>query len=161
MITTYWEDLVPGSVQQFGTVTPTREEIIEFAQKFDPQPFHLTDEGGQASLFGGLCASGWHTCSMAMGLIVRNYLLTSSSLGSPGLENITWLKPVYPGDTLRLEHEVLGSRPSKSKPDVGLARTIWRMYNQDDILVMHMEGASMFRRRHPATNIGSDTPSSS
>jgi acyl dehydratase len=148
----YWEDLVPGSVRQLGTVTPTREEIIDFAQKFDPQPFHLSDEGGKASLFGGLSASGWHTCSMAMGLMVRNFLLNSSSLGSPGLENIKWLKPVHPGDTLRLEHEILDSRPLKSKPDVGLTRTVWRMYNQDGDQVLHMEGASMFRRRHPATD---------
>jgi acyl dehydratase len=148
----YWEDLVPGSVRQLGTVTPTREEIIDFAQKFDPQPFHLSEEGGKASLFGGLSASGWHTCSMAMGLMVRNFLLNSSSLGSPGLENIKWLKPVHPGDTLRLEHEILDSRPLKSKPDVGLTRTVWRMYNQDGDQVLHMEGASMFRRRHPATN---------
>jgi len=148
----YWEDLVPGSVRQLGTVTPTREEIIDFAQKFDPQPFHMSDEGGKASLFGGLSASGWHTCSMAMGLMVRNFLLNSSSLGSPGLENIKWLKPVHPGDTLRLEHEILDSRPLKSKPDVGLTRTVWRMYNQDGDQVLHMEGASMFRRRHPATD---------
>jgi len=154
----YWEDLVPGSVRQLGTVTPTREEILEFAQKFDPQPFHLSEEGGKASLFGGLCASGWHTCSMAMGLMVRNFLLNSSSLGSPGLENIKWLKPVHPGDTLRLEHEILESRPSKSKPDVGLTRTVWRMYNQDGDQVLHMEGASMFRRRHPATD--NPTPAS-
>ena len=154
----YWEDLVPGNVRQLGTVTPTREEILEFAQKFDPQPFHLSEEGGKASLFGGLCASGWHTCSMAMGLMVRNFLLNSSSLGSPGLENIKWLKPVHPGDTLRLEHEILESRPSKSKPDVGLTRTVWRMYNQDGDQVLHMEGASMFRRRHPATD--NPTPAS-
>jgi acyl dehydratase len=154
----YWEDLVPGSVRQLGTVTPTREEIIDFAQKFDPQPFHLSEEGGKASLFGGLSASGWHTCSMAMGLMVRNFLLNSSSLGSPGLENIKWLKPVHPGDTLRLEHEILDSRPLKSKPDVGLTRTVWRMYNQDGDQVLHMEGASMFRRRHPATD--NPTPAS-
>ena len=157
MINIYWEDLVPGTVRQLGTVTPNREEIIEFAQKFDPQPFHLSEEGGRASLFGGLCASGWHTCSMAMGLIVRNFLFEASSLGSPGLDNIRWLKPVQPGDTLRLEHEILESRPSKSKPDVGLIRTVWRMYNQRDEQVLHMEGASMFRRRHPATDI--HTPS--
>ena len=148
----YWEDLVPGSVRQLGTVTPTREEIMAFAEKFDPQPFHLSEEGGKASLFGGLCASGWHTCSMAMGLMVRNFLLNSSSLGSPGMESVTWLKPVRPGDTLRLEHEILESRPSKSKPDVGLTRTVWRMYNQHDEQVLHMQGTSMFRRRHPATN---------
>ena len=163
MITIYWEDLQVGSVRQLGTVTPTREEIIEFAQKFDPQAFHLSDEGGQASLFGGLCASGWHTCSMAMGLMVRNFLRESSSLGSPGMDSIRWFKPVYPGDTLRLEHEILETRALKSKPDVGLTRTVWRMFNQHGDQVLHMEGASMFRRRHPATHTdtSTDTPSSS
>ena len=148
----YWEDLVVGSVRQLGTVTPTREEIVDFAGKFDPQPFHLTDEGGKASLFGGLCASGWHTCSMAMGLMVRNFLSNSSSLGSPGLDNIRWFKPVHPGDTLRLEHEIMERRASQSKPDVGLVYTVWRMYNQHEVLVMRMEGTSMFRRRHPGTS---------
>lgn len=150
MIKHYWEDMTVGSVRELGTVTPTREEIVHFAEQFDPQPFHLSEEGGKASLFGGLCASGWHTCSMAMGLMVRNFLRESSSLGSPGLENIKWLKPVYPGDTLRLVHEVLESRPLNSKPDVGLVRTVWRMHNQHGEQVLHMEGYSMFRRRHPA-----------
>lgn len=150
MINHYWEDMTVGSVRELGTVTPTREEIVHFAEQFDPQPFHLSEEGGKASLFGGLCASGWHTCSMAMGLMVRNFLRESSSLGSPGLENIKWLKPVYPGDTLRLVHEVLESRPLNSKPDVGLVRTVWRMHNQHGEQVLHMEGYSMFRRRHPA-----------
>ena len=150
MIKHYWEDMTVGSVRELGSVTPTREEIVHFAEQFDPQPFHLSEEGGKASLFGGLCASGWHTCSMAMGLMVRNFLRESSSLGSPGLENIKWLKPVYPGDTLRLVHEVLESRPLNSKPDVGLVRTVWRMHNQHGEQVLHMEGYSMFRRRHPA-----------
>jgi acyl dehydratase len=150
MIKHYWEDMTVGSVRELGTVTPTREEIVHFAEQFDPQPFHLSEEGGKASLFGGLCASGWHTCSMAMGLMVRNFLRESSSLGSPGLENIKWLKPVYPGDTLRLVHEVLESRTLNSKPDVGLVRTVWRMHNQHGEQVLHMEGYSMFRRRHPA-----------
>jgi acyl dehydratase len=150
MIKHYWEDMTVGSVRELGTVTPTREEIVHFAKQFDPQPFHLSEEGGKASLFGGLCASGWHTCSMAMGLMVRNFLRESSSLGSPGLENIKWLKPVYPGDTLRLVHEVLESRTLNSKPDVGLVRTVWRMHNQHGEQVLHMEGYSMFRRRHPA-----------
>lgn len=150
MIKHFWEDMTVGSVRQLGSVTPTRDDIMKFAEQFDPQPFHLSEEGGKASLFGGLCASGWHTCSMAMGLMVRNFLRESSSLGSPGLENIKWLKPVYPGDTLSLEHEVLESRPMNSKPDVGLVRTVWRMHNQHGQQVLHMEGYSMFRRRHPA-----------
>jgi len=146
----YWEDMLPGSVRDLGTITPTREEIIAFASQFDPQPFHLDDEAAKASVFGSLCASGWHTCSMAMRLMVTNFLHESSSLGSPGLENLQWKKPVLPNDILRLQHKILESRPMRSKPDVGLVRTQWEMHNQHGDLVLHMEGWSMFRRRHPA-----------
>lgn len=146
----YWEDMLPGSVRDLGTITPTREEIIAFASQFDPQPFHLDDEAAKASVFGSLCASGWHTCSMAMRLMVTNFLHESSSLGSPGLENLQWKKPVLPNDTLRLQHKILASRPMRSKPDVGLVRTQWEMHNQHGDLVLHMEGWGMFRRRYPA-----------
>ena len=146
----YWEDLQPGSVRRLGSVTPTVEEIREFARKFDPQPFHLDEEAGRRSVFGGLCASGWHTCSMAMRLTVDHFLGESSSMGSPGLENIRWMKPVYPGDTLTLTHRVTDSRPLNSKPDIGLVRAIWEMHNQRGEQVLHMEGYGMFRRRTPA-----------
>ena len=146
----YWEDLEPGSVRELGSVTPTAQEILEFASKFDPQPFHLDEDAGRRSVFGALCASGWHTCSMAMRLTVDNFLNESSSMGSPGLENIRWLKPVYPGDTLKLTHRVTESRPLNSKPDIGLVRAIWEMHNQRGEQVLHMEGYGMFRRRTPA-----------
>jgi acyl dehydratase len=146
----YWEDLEPGSVRQLGSVTPTAQEIREFAAKFDPQPFHLDEEAGRRSVFGALCASGWHTCSMAMRLTVDHFLSESSSMGSPGLENIRWMKPVYPGDTLTLTHRVTESRPLNSKPDIGLVRAIWEMHNQRGEQVLHMEGYGMFRRRTPA-----------
>ncbi len=149
-ITVYWEDLQPGQVLDLGSISPTREDIIGFATQFDPQPFHLDDEAAKASVFGGLCASGWHTCSMAMRLMVTNFLSTASSLGSPGLENVKWMKPVFPGDTLRLQHHILESRPMRSRPDVGLVRTHWDMFNQDGEQVLHMEGWGMFRRRTPA-----------
>ena len=146
----YWEDMQPGSVRDLGTITPTREEIIAFASQFDPQPFHLDDEAAKASVFGGLCASGWHTCSMAMRLMVTNFLQQSASLGSPGLENVQWKKPVFPNDTLSLKHTILEARPMRSKPDVGLVRTLWEMRNQHGDIVLLMEGWSMFRRRNPA-----------
>jgi acyl dehydratase len=146
----YWEDLEPGSVRQLGSVTPTAQEIREFAARFDPQPFHLDEEAGRRSVFGGLCASGWHTCSMAMRLTVDHFLNESSSMGSPGLENIRWMKPVFPGDTLTLTHRVTESRPLNSKPDIGLVRAIWEMHNQRGEQVLHMEGYGMFRRRTPA-----------
>lgn len=146
----YWEDLVPGTMRELGSVTPTAEETIAFARQFDPQPFHLDEEAAKASLFGSLSASGWHTCAMAMRLMVDNFLVDSSSLGSPGLENIKWLKPVHPGDTLSLRHHIIESRPLASKPHVGLVRTKWEMRNQHGDQVLHMEGFSMFRRRHAA-----------
>jgi acyl dehydratase len=150
-ITVFWEDPQPGQVLDLGSLAVTREEILAFASQFDPPPFHLDDEAAKASVFGGLCASGWHTCSMAMRLMVTNFLQTAASLGSPGLENVKWMKPVYPGDTLRLQHRILESRPMRSRPDVGLVRTQWEMFNQHGEQVLHMEGWGMFRRRTPAT----------
>jgi acyl dehydratase len=146
----YWEDLTAGSVRDLGTVSPTAQEIRAFATQFDPQPFHIDEEAAKRSIFGKLCASGWHTCSMAMRLMVDNFLSESSSLGSPGLESLKWLKPVYPGDTLSLKSTILESRPMASRPDVGLVRTSWDMFNQDGEKVLHMEGYGMFRRREPA-----------
>ncbi len=145
----YWEDMQAGHVRQLGSITPTREEIIAFATQFDPQPFHLDDEAAKASVFGALCASGWHTCSMAMRLMVTNFTQQAASLGSPGLENIKWLKPVLPNDTLSLQSTVLETRPMNSRPDVGLVRSLWEMYNQHGDKVLHMEGWGMFRRRTP------------
>jgi acyl dehydratase len=147
----YWEDFAVGEVRDLGHITPTREDIIAFASQFDPQPFHLDDEGGKASMFGGLCASGWHTCSMAMRLMVTNFLHETASLGSPGLENIKWTKPVYPNDTLRLQTTVLDTKPMGRRPDVGMTRNLWEMFNQHGDKVLQMEGWGMFRRRHPAT----------
>jgi acyl dehydratase len=128
----------------------TAEEIMDFARQFDPQPFHLSEEAGKNSLFGGLCASGWHTCALAMRMMCDAYLLESASLGSPGLENIRWLKPVRPGDTLHVRSVVLEARPMDSKPHVGLLRTRWEMINQNNEEVMQMEGYGMFRRRDVA-----------
>jgi acyl dehydratase len=146
----YWEDLAPGSVRELGSVRPTAEEIKEFAEQFDPQPFHLDELAGRRSIFGGLCASGWHTCALAMRLTVDNFLRESSSMGSPGLESLRWLKPVYPDDTLTLRHTILESRALLKRPDTGLVRSRWEMFNQNDEKVLEMEGYGMFRRRAPA-----------
>jgi len=147
----YWEDFFVGEVRDLGQITPTREDIIAFASQFDPQPFHLDEEGGKASIFGGLCASGWHTCAMAMRLMVTNFLHETASLGSPGLEHIKWTKPVYPNDTLRLQTTVLETKPMGRRPDVGMTRNLWELFNQHGEKVLQMEGWGMFRRRHPAT----------
>ena len=145
----WWEDLAVGQVKDLGSLSPTADEIVAFARQFDPQPFHLDPEAAKASVFGGLCASGWHTCSLAMRLMVTNFLHESSSLGSPGLENIKWLKPVFPADTLRLQHTITEKRVMGKRPDVGLVRTIWEMFNQHGDKVLHMEGYGMFRLRSP------------
>ena len=153
-MTYYWEDFTPGSVREFGNKLVTREEVIRFAAEFDPQPFHLSDEAAAAHpLFRGLAASGWHTCSMVMRMMVDDYLGDSASLGSPGLENIKWLKPVYPGDVLHVRSAVAEARLMNSKPHVGLVRTTWEVFARrpsgEDDLVLTMEGWGMFRRRDP------------
>jgi acyl dehydratase len=147
----YWEDLQPGSVRELGSVTVSAEEIKDFAEQFDPQPFHLDEAAGRRSVFGNLCASGWHTCALAMKLTVENFLTDAASMGSPGVENLRWLKPVYPGDTLTLHHTILESRPLRTRADTGLVRSAWTMLNQNGEKVLQMEGYGMFRRRNPAT----------
>ncbi len=146
----YWEDFTAGRVFEFGDKPVTADEIVRFARDFDPQPFHLDDEAAKKSLFGGLCASGWHTCAMAMRLMCDNVLNRSASLGSPGIDNIRWLKPVRPGDHLRVRLVVLDARPSASRPQVGLVRTRWELLNQHNEEVMQMESNGMFGRRAPA-----------
>ena len=143
----YWEDLQVGQVRQLGQIKPTREDIIAFAKQFDPQPFHLDNEAAKASVFGALCASGWHTCALAMRLMVTEFLCHTSSMGSPGLENIKWLKPVFPDDELRLQTTVLETKPMGKRPDIGMTRNLWEMFNQHGDKVLHMEGWGMFRRR--------------
>ncbi|MBC5763477.1 MaoC family dehydratase [Ramlibacter albus] len=147
----YWEDLVPGSVRELGSLSVSAEEIKEFAEQYDPQPFHLDELAGRRSIYGNLCASGWQTCALAMRLTVTNFLNESSSMGSPGLESLRWLKPVYPGDTLTLKHTTIESRGMRRRPDIGLVRSSWEMFNQNGDKVLHMEGWGMFRRREPAT----------
>jgi len=147
----YWEDLKAGSVRELGSVTVSAEEIKAFAEQFDPQPFHVDEAAGRRSIFGNLCASGWHTCALAMKLTVENFLNEAASMGSPGLESLRWLKPVYPGDTLTLKHTITESRPLRKRLDTGIVRSQWEMSNQNGETVMQMEGYGMFRRRTPAT----------
>jgi acyl dehydratase len=146
----FWEDFPVGQVREFGAYPVTREAVLAFARDFDPQPFHLDDRAAEASLFGRLAASGWHTCAMAMRMMCDAYLLESASLGSPGLEKLSWKKPVYPGDTLHGRLEVLESRGLASRPEVGMIRSRWVVMNQDGEPVLTMEGYGMFRRRTPA-----------
>jgi acyl dehydratase len=146
----YWEDFQEGLVMTFGPKRVERDEVIRFATEFDPQPFHLNEEAGKASLFGGLAASGWHTAGMVMRLMCDGFLNKSSSLGSPGLDSLKWQRPVMVGDELRARLTVLGSRPMNSKPKVGLVQTRWEALNQRDEVVMTIESWAMFGRREPA-----------
>jgi acyl dehydratase len=145
----HFEDFKVGETSEMGRRVVDRDEVIAFARDFDPQPFHIDEEAARASMFGGLIASGWHTVSMVMRMMCDSYLLQSASLGSPGVDHVKWLKPVRPGDTIRAVRTVLEARVSKSKPDVGIVKTRWDVYNQADEPVMTMEGYGMFRVRHP------------
>jgi acyl dehydratase len=146
----YWEDFAAGRVMKLGSTTVTREAVLAFAAQFDPQPFHLDDAAAEASLFKKLAASGWHTCSMTMRLMCDGYLNDSASLGSPGIDNLRWLKPVYPGDTISAEMTVMEARVMNSKPHIGLVLSRWRVFNQGGDDVMTMQGWGMFARRDPA-----------
>lgn len=146
---THWEDFETGEVIDLGVYEVTREEILEFARKYDPQPFHTDEDAARASIYRGLIASGWHTCAMMMRLLCDAVLLEAESMGSPGVEKIRWLKPVRPGDTLRGRMTVVETRASRSKPDRGLIRSHWEVLDQEDELVMTMEGMGMYRRRDP------------
>ncbi|MEO8005755.1 MAG: MaoC family dehydratase [Betaproteobacteria bacterium] len=143
----YWEDFKVGEVEQIGGKLVDREEVIEFAKQFDPQPFHIDEAAAKESMYGGLIASGWHTCAMIMRMMCDAYMLQSASVGSPGIDNLKWLKPVRPGDTIRARRTTLESRASKSRPDIGIVNNLWEVFNQDGEMVMSMQGYGMFRRR--------------
>jgi acyl dehydratase len=148
----YWEDFPVGNVREFGAYAVTRDAMLAFATQFDPQPFHLDDAAAEASLFGKLSASGWHTCAIAMRMMCDDYLLESSSLGSPGIDSLRWTKPVFAGDTLSVRLTTLESRPMASRPKVGLVLSKWEVLNQQRELVLTMQGWGMFGRREPAAS---------
>lgn len=144
----YWEDIPVGEVRQLGSYTVTREEIVAFARQFDPQPFHVDEEAAQRSSFGGLVASGWQTCGVCMRLLVEGFGSEGmASMGSPGVDELRWLRPVRPGDTLSLRTEVMEKTPSSSKPDRGSVRTRQELRNQRGELVLTMVGIGIFARR--------------
>ena len=146
----YWEDFPVGNLREFGAMPVTREAILAFASQFDPQPFHLDDAAAEASLFGRLSASGWHTCAMSMRMMCDAYLLESSSLGSPGIDSLRWTQPVLVGDVLGVRMTVLEARPMNSRPKVGLIQSKWEVLNQRGEPVLTMQGWGMFGRREPA-----------
>jgi acyl dehydratase len=143
----YFEDYVPGSVYEFGSVKVEAADIIEFAKRFDPQEFHTDPEAAARGPFGGLIASGWHTGSLMMRLLVDHYISKVSSLGSPGIDELRWLRPVRPGDTLRLRVTVLETTRSRSKPDRGVVRTLVETLNQNGEVAMSVKAMTLVRCR--------------
>lgn len=146
----YYEDLTVGAKRSFGRYEVTREEVLAFAGAYDPQPFHLDDEAAANTYFGRLSASGWHTGAMTMRMMVDSWKdEAQASLGSPGLDELRWLRPVYPGDVLRVESELIEKRRSASRPDMGITKSRQTTFNQDDEPVMTMVANGLIKVRHP------------
>jgi len=144
----YFEDYVPGSVYEYGTIAVTEDEIIEFAKKYDPQGIHIDAEVSARGPFGSLIASGWHTASMMMRLMVDNFISKVAALASPGVDEVRWIRPVRPGDLLRVRITVLEARRSRSKPDRGLVRTTIEVLNQKEEVVMSLNAMHLIRCRN-------------
>ena len=143
----FFEDFEVGTTEEFGEYLVTEEEILEFASKYDPQAFHLSDEAAKATLFGGLCASGWHTCAIAMRMLVDNMPESNKSLGSPGIDELRWTRPVFPGDTLRVKTTVLSKTNSRSRPDLGSLQMLNEVFIQKNELVMSNKPIVIYRKR--------------
>ncbi len=144
----YFEDLPLGVETRFGSYAVTRDEVLAFARMYDPQPFHLDDEAAAKTHFGRIAASGWHTAAMTMKVLVA-YLARDpqAGLGSPGVDELRWLKPVYPGDTISVSGTIVEKTPSRSKPDIGSIRSEVLVTNQDDVPVMRFTSIVLMQRR--------------
>ena len=144
----YFEDLEIGAGTYFGSYEVTRDEVLEFARKYDPQPFHLSDEEAAKTHFGRLAASGWHTCAMTMA-VIASYVVDEeqAGLGSPGIDELRWRRPVFPGDTLHVRGKIVDKTPSRSKPDIGSFRSEMTVSNQDDQPVMTFTSIVLIRKR--------------
>ena len=144
----YFEDLQVGAQTEFGSYHVTREEVLEFARKYDPQPFHLSDEEAAKTHFGRIAASGWHTAAMTMAVLARHVVAhEQAGLGSPGIDDLRWKKPVYPGDTLHVHGEILEKTASRSRPEMGSFRTLTTVTNQNDETVMSFISILLIRRK--------------
>ena len=149
----YFEDLEVGTDTEFGSYEVTREEVLDFARKYDPQPFHLSDDEAAKTYFGRLAASGWHSCAMTMAVLARYSVEHQQAvLGSPGIDELRWRKPVYPGDTLHVRGRIVDKAPSRSRPEMGSFRTETIVTNQDGAAVLTFTSIVLIRRR------GSDAP---
>jgi acyl dehydratase len=145
----HFEDFTVGESRDFGRYEVTAEEIKAFGCEFDPQPFHVDEEAGRQSLLGGLCASGWHTGAMLMRMMVDGYLGQSASLGSPGLDEIKWLKPVFPGETLSARFTVMAKRQSAKSPEMGIITMRWEVFSASGERKMEVTGVNLVRVRAP------------
>jgi acyl dehydratase len=144
-----WEDFKPGAVTEYGPRRVTREEIVAFAAEFDPQPMHLDETAASATLLGGLGASGWHMCCLLMRMISDGYLLDTSSMGAPGVEEVRWLAPLRPGEEIRIRTTVMETRASKSRPGMGLTKFLFEMLDSAGTPLMTMTTTQMLGRRYP------------
>ena len=155
----HWEDFAAGNVARYGPRTITREEILAFAAEFDPQPMHADEEAARATMLGGLVASGWHTCALAMRMMADGFVVASASMGSPGVDEVRWLRPVRPGDSLTLRSTVIETRPSASRPGMGFIKFRHEMLDQADNCVMTLVSSMMIARRGftPASAMASGT----
>ena len=145
----HWEDFEPGAIAIYGPRLVTREEIVAFAAEFDPQPMHLDEAAASTTLLGGLGASGWQSCCLLMRMICDGFILNSTSMGSPGVEEVRWLKPLRPGTTIRLRSTVTDKRESKSKWDMGLVKFFFEIVDDSDAPLTTLTTTLMFGRREP------------
>jgi len=146
----YWEDFTPGRIFATATRSLSEGDIVHFAREYDPQTYHTDAQAARRSPFGGLIASGWQTAAVTMRLMCDGYLLETSCVGSPGLEELRWLKPVRPGDTLRLRTTVIEATPSAKQPNRGTVLFRWETLNPNGEVVLSMRGRQLFLRRAPA-----------
>jgi acyl dehydratase len=145
----HWEDFQPGAVAIYGPRLVTREEIIAFAAEFDPQPMHLDEAAASATILGGLGASGWHSCCLLMRMIADGFILDSSSMGGPGVDEARWLRPLRPGTGVRIRSTVLDTRASSSRPEMGLVKFQFDMLDDADVILTSLATTLMFGRRRP------------
>lgn len=143
----YFEDFTPGSTMSYGDLTVERDEIIAFAREFDPQPFHIDEEASRTTFVGSLIASGWHTCALQMRMVADGFILEASSMGSPGIESVRWLRPVRPGDRLSARHTVMEARRSSTRPEMGLVLFRFETLNQNKEVVLEQTNWIMFALR--------------
>jgi acyl dehydratase len=139
----YFEDYIPGAVHEFGSIVAEESEMIAFARRFDPQPFHVDPEAAKKSIFGGLIASGWYTSALMMRLYVDHYLSHVASLSSPGVDQLRWLKPVRPGDVISLRITITETKRSRSKPDRGIVHSYVEALNQNNETVMSLKAVNL------------------